>query len=289
VSGGQFELVSSPGVAIVSFTQAQITSGQIRFVHDGSTTSPAFSVSVSDGGVSVGPYVAGGTLLIPPPAPATVLPPLAPAPVLTPAPNPPTPAPVPAPSAPAAIAPARAVAEPAALLPGAGIAAPEVMVNVETLKLEIKGVQGQAPRLEATLNDYEPPSVLQVGLELAPAQAELSFGPLTPPEWTAQFAFPDDGKPEEGKDQIQIMLEQIQLGGLALSVGAVWWASRVSGLLGSLLASAPAWRHIDPLPVLGRDEAEDKDKQWYEGDDLERDADELAMSLMLDGERARAD
>jgi hypothetical protein len=73
-------------------------------------------------------------------------------------------------------------------------------------------------------------------------------------------------------------------------VGVVWWASRVSGLLGSLLASVPAWRHIDPLPVLGRDEDEKKDKAWLEGEDLERDADELAMSLMLDDrERVRTD
>ncbi len=35
VSGGQFELVASPGVAITSFTQAQITSNAVRFVHDG--------------------------------------------------------------------------------------------------------------------------------------------------------------------------------------------------------------------------------------------------------------
>jgi hypothetical protein len=65
----------------------------------------------------------------------------------------------------------------------------------------------------------------------------------------------------------------------------VWWASRISGLLGTLLASTPAWRHIDPLPVLGRDK-DDEDK-WYEPD-RDADANELAVSLVLDGgERAR--
>jgi hypothetical protein len=178
-----------------------------------------------------------------------------------------------------------------AVLPGAGIATPEVGPAVELQRLDIRGIRVQQAVFTATPNYYEAPGLVQVGLELTPAQAELSFGPLTPPEWTAQFAFPDDGNASAPKDQIKILLEQIQLGGLALSVGVVWWASRVSGLLGSLLASAPAWRHIDPLPVLGRDEDEDKDKdkQWYEGEDLERDADELAMSLMLDGERARAE
>ena len=57
----------------------------------------------------------------------------------------------------------------------------------------------------------------------------------------------------------------MKLGGMALSVGVVWWASRISGLLGSLLASAPAWRHIDPLPVVGRDDDDDEKKDWYDG------------------------
>ena len=73
-------------------------------------------------------------------------------------------------------------------------------------------------------------------------------------------AFPD--AEETPRDRIDVLLEQVQVGGMALSVGVVWWASRVSGLLGSLLASAPAWRHIDPLPVVGRDE--DEDKKWYD-------------------------
>jgi VCBS repeat-containing protein len=286
VTHGQFEDVSNPGVAITSFTQAQIIGGQIRFVHDGSTSAPAYSVSVSDGGITVGPYVANGTLLLPPAAPVAVVPPPAPAPVIAPAPT--AAAPAPAPAAPLASAPTRAVVQPAVLLPGAGIATPEVAATIN-LGMEIKGIQVQPPRLQPALNDYEPPSLVAMGLDLAPAQAELSFGPRTPPEWTAQFAFPDDGPADGEKDQIRILLEQTQLGGLALSVGVVWWASRVSGLLGSLLASAPAWRHIDPLPVLGRDKDEEKDKAWYEGNDLERDADELAMSLMLDNRERAAD
>jgi hypothetical protein len=178
-----------------------------------------------------------------------------------------------------------------AVLPGAGIAGAEVSATVELQRLEMRGMGVQPAVLTATPNRYDGAGPILVGLELAPSQAELSFGPLTPPEWTAQFAFPEEGGAAEPKDQIKILLEQIQLGGLALSVGVVWWASRVSGLLGSLLASAPAWRHIDPLPVLGRDEDEDKERAWYEGQDLERDADELAMSLMLEGggERARTD
>ncbi|MEM8499380.1 MAG: LamG-like jellyroll fold domain-containing protein [Pseudomonadota bacterium] len=58
VSGGQFELASSPQVLITSFTQAQITAGQVVFVHDGGEAGPAYSVTVSDGSANVGPQAA---------------------------------------------------------------------------------------------------------------------------------------------------------------------------------------------------------------------------------------
>ena len=58
VTGGQFEEVANPGVAITTFTQAQVTAGDVQFVHDGGEAAPAYSVTVSDGALSDGP--AGG-------------------------------------------------------------------------------------------------------------------------------------------------------------------------------------------------------------------------------------
>ena len=58
VTGGQFEEVASPGVAITSFTQAQVTAGDIQFVHDGGEAAPAYSVTVSDGALADGPQAA---------------------------------------------------------------------------------------------------------------------------------------------------------------------------------------------------------------------------------------
>jgi hypothetical protein len=49
VQHGRFELVSSPGVSITQFTQGQVQSSQVRFVHDGSNIAPSYTVSVSDG------------------------------------------------------------------------------------------------------------------------------------------------------------------------------------------------------------------------------------------------
>ncbi len=48
VSGGKFERVST-GLVMTVFTQADITAGEVRFVHDGSETAPSYSVSVTDG------------------------------------------------------------------------------------------------------------------------------------------------------------------------------------------------------------------------------------------------
>jgi VCBS repeat-containing protein len=48
---GQMELTSDPGVAISSFTQADLTSGLVVFVHNGSETlTGSFSFSLADGG-----------------------------------------------------------------------------------------------------------------------------------------------------------------------------------------------------------------------------------------------
>lgn len=49
VTHGRFELVAAPGASITSFTQAQINSGAVRFVHDGGETEPSYSLTVSDG------------------------------------------------------------------------------------------------------------------------------------------------------------------------------------------------------------------------------------------------
>jgi hypothetical protein len=153
-------------------------------------------------------------------------------------------------------------------------------------------IQGVNPvlRVEAKL----PRSNLNPAPLLKPAEQTLliagtdpqymEFGPLTKVDWSAQTAFPSaDHNPSE-HDQIKVIMDSVRMGGIALSVGVVWWASRVTGLIGSLLASMPAWRQLDPLPIVGRDEEEDR---WEETEDSEADADELAVSMVLEGPRSR--
>lgn len=49
ISGGRFELTSASGVAITSFTQAQINSGVVRFVHNGGEAAPTYLLTVTAG------------------------------------------------------------------------------------------------------------------------------------------------------------------------------------------------------------------------------------------------
>ncbi|MFK7730260.1 MAG: cadherin-like domain-containing protein [Pseudomonadales bacterium] len=49
VNGGFFELSSNPGNEVSSATQLQVTTSQLRFVHDGEEPEPSYSVSVTDG------------------------------------------------------------------------------------------------------------------------------------------------------------------------------------------------------------------------------------------------
>jgi hypothetical protein len=72
-------------------------------------------------------------------------------------------------------------------------------------------------------------------------------------------------KGNEG-EQFAIVLDAARIAGLAFSVGAVWWAVRIGGLMASLIATAPAWRQLDPLPIL-RHKAELEDAgKWLEED-----------------------
>jgi hypothetical protein len=91
---------------------------------------------------------------------------------------------------------------------------------------------------------------------------------------------------EEERQRIEVVLNSVRITGLALSVGAVWWAARAAGLVASLLASTPAWRHVDPLPVLGRDEEEEE--EWDESaEDKANKDEEHRAAWVLEGESRR--
>lgn len=56
IEHGQFELTGAPGIAVTSFTQAEVNDEVVQFVYDESGIKPAYRVLVSDGLLSDGPY-----------------------------------------------------------------------------------------------------------------------------------------------------------------------------------------------------------------------------------------
>jgi hypothetical protein len=70
---------------------------------------------------------------------------------------------------------------------------------------------------------------------------------------------PDDG--DADSKPIQMLQDPVRVGSVALTAGFVWWLTRGGGLLTSLLMGAPAWRHVDLLPVLARDAEDDDDAE----------------------------
>jgi hypothetical protein len=258
-------------VAIATFTQQQILNGEVRFVHDGSNLAPTFSIQVTDGTAPVGPFAANIVFNLSnftPPSPpggggggggsttvTSSAPPPAPGPASDPGPTfqsflrPPTGAQeggedVEEPRpAPSLSAEARAVAALAQTLP----------------------IRTQAEVLETTPTRTE--------IEVEPIRAEMQVLPTS-----HQFAQDD-----EEKRRIEVIMGTVRITGLALSVGAVWWAARAAGLIASLLASAPAWRHMDPLPVLGRDEEDEQDREDADDEDQDRRDEEHRASWILEG------
>ena len=64
VTHGEFELVSQPGVALSNFTQTQLLSGSIQFVHDGSSVAPSYNMTVRSAGIAwTGPSTANITFI----------------------------------------------------------------------------------------------------------------------------------------------------------------------------------------------------------------------------------
>ncbi len=55
VLGGRFNRTSNPGAAVTSFTLAEVTAGDIQFLHDGGDITPSYDITVSDGSATTGP------------------------------------------------------------------------------------------------------------------------------------------------------------------------------------------------------------------------------------------
>ncbi|MBK5281449.1 MAG: hypothetical protein JJE16_05120, partial [Nitrospiraceae bacterium] len=237
---GQLELTTAPGVAITSFTQADIDAGRLVFVHSGAvSTSDSFTFTVSDGaGGTIGAttFTFAVTPFVSPPPP----PPPGPGPVPVP-----VPIPVPGPPGPP---------------PGGGVTSvlpPPVLVGV--VGATDDPVQRTAMSSRKFARIEQPDIVLDEPLVLAleplshPVKSILAVGHKLA-EHLTRLADDLERAMQEREQRAHLLGRVASFSGIALSAGFLLWLLRGGSLLASFLVSMPAWRRFDPLPVLGLSE-----------------------------------
>ena len=235
---GRLELTTVPGVAITSFTQADINAGRLVFIHSGAvSTSDSFIFTVSDGaGGTIGATTFSFTVtpFVPPPPPPP--PPPGPGPV-------PVPVPVPGPTGP----------------PPGGVVPP--VLQPPPVLVTVVGVTDEPARkmalLTPTFARVEQPEIVPQepsALPLEPlslsVKTMLAMGHKLA-EHLTRLADDLERAMQEREHQAHLVGRVASFSGIALSVGFVAWILRGGSLLASFLVSMPAWRHFDPMPVLG--------------------------------------
>ena len=96
----------------------------------------------------------------------------------------------------------------------------------------------------------EEPSVLPLEPLSLPVKKMLAMGHKLAERLT-RLADDLDRAMQERENQTRLFGRVVSVSGIALSAGFVAWILRSGSLLASFLVSMPAWRHFDPLPVLG--------------------------------------
>jgi hypothetical protein len=247
VSNGRFERASAPGVAITSFTQAELVAGDIVFVHDGGELAPSYSVTVSDGALSDGPSAVGVSYT--PVAKVsgievfgTVLPPEAPAP--------PGDNTLPAPSVAVSLAP----------LPEVAAAAPQAHETPLVIDLgrgrglrELSG-SGRLRVVADAHHDTSDAPAWQNPLRVLLAKLNL--------ERAFDVVDGDMHRHANAGERHEFRLAATFAGAvIALSAGLVAFLLRAGSLFAALVASLPAWQRFDVLSVLVLSEKERNDRE----------------------------
>ena len=284
VVNGHFELADQRGTAIASFSEAALESGLVTFVHDPGMPPPQFLITVSDGQANSAPLLVRATLSSSEPAPAdsggnnAATPPeqaTAPAPT-----NPARAEPASTPSVSELHSPSRVEAPSA---PRWSSQIDESTASTRTIDSAPKAYTFQLPSAASRSSEIDETAwhgddprrafLLAIGYgadSRASKESEESDRP--------RLGLASD----QDSDPVHLALGGIVLQtlGIALTAGSVWWALRATGLVTALLASLPAWRQFDFLPVLADEEDEDT-PGWSPAEDAEAARDEAAVGRDL--------
>lgn len=270
-TGGRFEAVTAPGVALDRFSVNDLQSGQIRFVATAVSEAPSVQVRVSDGSAS-SPWTTVGVDWTPAPPPPPPPPAPSPEPTLEPPPRlsvPPPPTPDARDTEPPTLATptlsgradplsreVRAVAAEQWLAQVQATSSAEIAALGTQNRQNGASATAPVPAGDATLA----PDLLALVLPdnaLAALQAGYDL-PAALTQGSELLALTGDGLGllrtdlAEESGRLQSAIDPIEASGLALTVGLVWWTVRLGGVAGSLLVSVPTWQFFDPLPVLTR-------------------------------------
>jgi hypothetical protein len=283
---GHFELTSAPGKAVSAFSHADLLAGRVVFHHQAFADRPVVVLRAGDG-QSMGPELEASVAFSPAgsistsPLPSYETQPDSgvanPSQGTTGAVKPPA-----RPAAPSTLAPLQVFPEVA-----------EAGGDGHSLHLT-DGVKTEAVARRSSLESQARFSRAQITLTLGTqpdgALMEFMLGAQDPARAdtgsTASRAVSDRSKTaplSEPYADVQLVLHAVELSGIVLTAGAVWWASRASGLIAGLLMVAPAWRTFDPLPVLGP--VDDSEKDWGRRMDDEMTRDEIGVADLFDQER----
>ena len=120
--------------------------------------------------------------------------------------------------------------------------------------------------LEAALGlPSSEPAMLQVrpgGLSLAAlaSQAATRSSTAIPGQLAPTLPTGGEGRTDDDSDSlVEALATPVVAGGLAFSATLLLWATRAGGLVAAMMASMPAWRSLDPLPILERADKRDQD------------------------------
>ncbi len=310
MSGGAFERIAAAGIPITTFSAAEILAGDIRFMTDASSAVPAFEVSATDTVHTTAFIRATVTLAatVDPALLAAAGAPSAPTVVATSsqavpgagstaagavraiespeqveasiAERPPVPMAIPR-SVPARSA--RTAGDPAPGESETSRPAPTSPEGTQLMGAPVGGTPPTAVLVPPPAGSMTPlaalPAVVPArapGLfdaanltmdrnDLAAAQSALGNA-----EWREALEKAKAATVAQGRLDALVVGSSTAVAG-SLTVGYVMWLVRGGVLLSSLMSSLPAWRVLDPLPILGRtrDDGDEPDGEGPE-DPLER-------------------
>ena len=82
--------------------------------------------------------------------------------------------------------------------------------------------------------------------------------------------FMDDTAPPAREVTRFLVENKVMITSAAVSAGLVTWAAQYTALFSSVMATLPAWKNLDPVAILGKED-DGNDPEWSEVDDTDEE------------------